>query len=161
MLIFSAKRESDLNLWKVVDDRVMGGVSKGKVNLDEQGFLVFEGYVSLENDGGFTSVHLDTGLLDVSHFSRVKLRVKGDGKRYQFRLKSDLNDNYAYVKFFDTSGQWQDLEMHLSEFIPRFRGKSMDLPAFDKKKVEQIAFLIANKSEEDFKLTIDEIELIE
>ena len=51
--------------------------------------------------------------------------------------------------------------MHLSEFIPRFRGKSMDLPAFDKKKVEQIAFLIANKSEEDFKLTIDEIELIE
>jgi len=161
MLIFSFNREANIDLWKVVDDVVMGGVSKSEMKLDDHGFGVFQGQVSLKNNGGFASVHFQTGQLDVSKFTGIKLRLRGDGKRYQFRLKSDVNHDYAFVHFFNTSGEWQVLEMPLSEFVPRYRGKPMDLPKFNRPKLEQIAFLIANRSEERFRLTIDRIELVE
>ena len=41
--------------WFSVDDGVMGGVSKGKLSV-EDGTLVFSGKLSLENNGGFSSL---------------------------------------------------------------------------------------------------------
>ena len=57
--------------WKVVNDGVMGGVSKGGMS-DMGNVMLFEGYLSLENNGGFSSVQvkpdpiLDLGEYDVS-----------------------------------------------------------------------------------------------
>lgn len=147
-------------MWKIVDDRVMGGISRSEIKHDDAGYGVFQGQVSLANNGGFSSAQFNTGPLDVRRFSRIKLRLKGDGKQFQFRLKSDLKHDYAFVNFFKTTGDWQELEMPLSAFEPRFRGRPLNLPNFNKSKLEQVAFLIANKSEETFQLTIDYIALV-
>jgi hypothetical protein len=42
---------------------------------------------------------------------------------------------------------------------PSFRGRKLDKPNFSEDYIEEIAFLIGNKSEEKFQLLIDKIEL--
>ena len=43
--------------WKVVNDDVMGGVSQGATQAAKN-VMVFEGNISLENNGGFSSVQM-------------------------------------------------------------------------------------------------------
>ena len=83
--------------------------------------------------------------------------MKGDGKKYQFRLKSNSNDYFSYITHFVTTGDWQDIEIDLTEMYPSYRGRKLDKPNYPKINVEQIAFLIGNKKEQRFKLEIDKI----
>ncbi|MFT6863147.1 MAG: NADH dehydrogenase [ubiquinone] 1 alpha subcomplex assembly factor 1, partial [Akkermansiaceae bacterium] len=41
--------EKDTLGWRVVDDGVMGGLSKGKIEISDDGILNFNGKLSLEN----------------------------------------------------------------------------------------------------------------
>jgi hypothetical protein len=50
--------KSNIQAWKIVDDAVMGGMSSSTFKLDPDGQGVFEGTVSLENNGGFSMVRL-------------------------------------------------------------------------------------------------------
>ena len=54
--IFEFKSNSNLDDWQVIDDTVMGGVSNGLLRLDADGNGVFMGDVSIENNGGFSSI---------------------------------------------------------------------------------------------------------
>src|SRR5512145_2802076 len=47
--------------WSPVDDAVMGGVSRSRLRFDSGGHAVFEGAVSLANNGGFASVRTAPG----------------------------------------------------------------------------------------------------
>jgi len=42
---------------------------------------------------------------------------------------------------------------------PAFRGRKLELPNFSESTIEEIAFLIGNKKNEDFELLIDSITL--
>ena len=44
--------------WSIVNDDVMGGVSTSYISLNEEKKLIFKGYLSLENNGGFASSRL-------------------------------------------------------------------------------------------------------
>ncbi len=159
MVLFDFNPESNLSRWYLVDDGVMGGISEGKFGLDENGHAVFSGSVSLENNGGFSSVRYRFEALDVRTFRKVVLRVKGDGKRYQFRVKSDQNDRHSYIQYFTTNGQWQTVEIPLSDLYPTFRGRTLRMSNYPGGLMEEIAFLIGNKKAETFQLMIDKIEL--
>ena len=65
------------------------------------------------------------------------LRIKGDGKRYQFRLKADQKDYYSYISYFDTTGEWEDLKIPLSSLYAVFRGRRLNLPGFTRKPVSR------------------------
>ena len=45
------------------------------------------------------------------------------------------------------------------DFYPSFRGSVLNMPNFDADQIEQIAFLIANKTNERFELEIESISL--
>ena len=150
---------SDLKDWRVVDDVVMGGRSDGALYLNEEGNAVFEGKVSLENNGGFSSIRYRFPEKKVSGYPKVKIRLRGDGKRYQFRVKPDQSDRHAYITYFQTTGEWQTVEITLSEMYPTFRGRQLDMPNYSGNKLSEIAFLIANKKAESFRLELDRIEL--
>ena len=145
--------------WRVVDDVVMGGKSFGEFYVNKDGKGVFEGNVSLENNGGFSSVRHQLNKEELSQFSTILLRVKGDGKRYQFRLKDKRSNYYSYAAYFTSSTEWKTLKIPLSEMYPTFRGRKLNLPNFNQNTIEEIAFLIANKKSEDFRLEIDFIAL--
>ena len=79
-----------------LDDVVMGGRSSGAFSLNADGFGVFQGDVSLENNGGFSSVRYRFQTIGIKGCTRVVIRLKGDGKKYQFRIKSNSADYYSY-----------------------------------------------------------------
>ena len=157
--VFDFNSNSNIASWYVVDDVVMGGRSNGNFYLNAEGNGVFTGKVSLENNGGFSSVRYRFNKKDVSGFSKVQIRLKGDGKRYQFRLKSDTYERHSYISYFETSGEWETIEIKLSKMYPSWRGVKLDMPDYPGETMEEIAFLIANYKAESFKLEIDEIVL--
>lgn len=158
-VLFDFNASSDLSAWKVVDDVVMGGRSSGSFELNEEGHGVFSGAVSLENNGGFSSVRCTMEQVAVEGRTTVIIRLKGDGKKYQFRVKDDAENRHSYIASFETSGEWQTIEIELHEMIPSFRGRTLDLPNFDQPQIEELAFLIGNKKPEKFKLEVDSIVL--
>lgn len=156
-IIFDFHKEMNIDQWQVVDDVVMGGKSSGNFELDPKGNAVFSGTVSTENNGGFSSVRGELGKIRVKKEQKIILFLKGDGKKYQFRMKERRGDYYSYVCYFQTSGNWEQIEIPLSIMYPAFRGRQLDMPNFEGSQIEEIAFLIGNKVGEEFSLTLDKI----
>ena len=148
---------SKLYSWAIVNDVVMGGKSTSTISINTEGNAVFKGEVSLENNGGFSSLRHRFDKLDVSKFKKIKIRLKGDGKKYQFRLKPSMFTQYSYVYNFKTNGDWQIIEINLTDFTPVFRGRKLDMPNFSGTELEEIGFLIGNKQKEEFELILDTI----
>lgn len=151
--------KTNLSNWRVVDDVVMGGRSSGTFKINTDGHGVFEGEVSLENNGGFSSVRLAMEKTPIEGFTKVVIKLKGDGKQYQFRVKSKTQDYYSYIATFSTSGAWEEIAIPLADMYPSYRGRKLDLPNFSDTHLEELRFLIGNKKPEYFKLIIDKIEL--
>ncbi|MDA9303934.1 CIA30 family protein [bacterium] len=158
-VIFDFKSNSNLNKWKVVDDTVMGGRSQGNLILNEEKNGVFFGTVSTENYGGFSSIRYNGEAVSTKDKTHVLLRVKGDGKSYQFRIKNENSLRYSFITEFKTSGKWETIRLSLADFYPSFRGRKLDKPNFNHSEIEEIAFLIGNKKNESFKLIIESITL--
>ena len=158
-LIFKFESGVSTKGWRVVDDRVMGGRSQGDFEVNSEGFGVFEGYVTTENNGGFSSLRYNFEGLKTAGFTSIVLKLKGDGKFYQFRLKGSDNQRHSYIYSFKTSGEPQEISIPLQDFVPSFRGYTLDIPNFNADKIEQIAFLIGNKVKENFRLEIESISL--
>ncbi|MDV7187304.1 CIA30 family protein [Lutibacter sp. TH_r2] len=159
LTIFDFKKQSNTSDWKIVDDVVMGGKSNGSFYLDTNGNGVFEGNVSLENNGGFSSVKYQFEQLKVSKYKKIILRVKGDGKKYQLRFKPDKYHQFAYTTRFQTTKDWQSIEILFSELESTYRGRKLNYPNFPGQELEEIGFLFGNKKNENFKLLIDKIEI--
>ena len=158
-IIFDFTNKSDIQDWIVVDDVVMGGESTSTFKLNDDGFGVFAGSISLENNGGFSSVRYQFEKINVKKYTKISIKLRGDGKNYQFRIKSNSRDYYSYITTFSTSGEWQEIVIPLKDMFPSFRGRKLDQPNFSKDYIEEIAFLIGNKKAEKFKLLIDKIEI--
>ena len=158
-IIFNFNKSSDIKNWIVIDDVVMGGKSSGSFKLNSDGYGVFLGDISLENNGGFSSVRYRFEKILINKSTKISIRIKGDGKKYQFRIKSNSADYYSYISPFSTTGEWQEIEIPLKDMYPSFRGRKLDQPNFSNDTFEEITFLIGNKNKEKFQLLIDKIEL--
>jgi hypothetical protein len=157
--IFDSKKVKDLSNWYVVDDGVMGGLSRGELTINDSGHCLFKGYVTTENNGGFSSIRYGFNKKSVSEYKYVILKLKGDGKSYQFRIKDNSRQRYSYIATFNTSGDWETIKIPFSEFYPGFRGYKLEKPNYSGDVMEEIAFLIGNKVKESFALEIDKIYL--
>jgi Complex I intermediate-associated protein 30 (CIA30) len=115
-------------IWGAVDDVVMGGVSESGMRLSA-GYGVFSGNVSTENSGGFASVrtrNLDPSL-DLSNYQGIELRVKGDGQRYKFFVRTEAKwDGVGYAYSFDTDvDRWMTVQIPFKDLVPIFRAKTV------------------------------------
>lgn len=146
--------------WFAIDDAVMGGVSRSRLRHDPAGHSVFEGEVSLENNGGFASVRsrpLDLGAPDAAGYL---IEVRGDGKRYKLNLRTeDSFDGVNYQAVFEPpAGAWMVARLAVSEFRPTFRGRSVPgAPPLDPAAVRQIGLMIADRQAGPFALAIRSI----
>ena len=158
-ILFDFNKTANISNWQIVDDVVMGGRSNGTFKLNKEGFGAFEGTISLENNGGFSSIRYGFAKTNVKSFYKIVLFVKGDAKEYQFRIKESSRDYYAYIYPFKTSGDWQEIEIPLKDMYPSFRGRRLNAANFSGNSIEEITLLIGNKKNEHFKILIDKIEL--
>jgi hypothetical protein len=158
-MIYDFNSSSKRNDWKVVNDDVMGGISNSTIEINSEGHGLFTGEVSTENNGGFASVRhqFDT---KIGKKTKISMRLKGDSKSYQLRIKSKLSDYYSYVHDFQTTDKWETIEINLQDMYPSFRGRKLDMNNFNSPSIQEISILIGNKVDESFKLLIDKIELI-
>jgi NADH dehydrogenase [ubiquinone] 1 alpha subcomplex assembly factor 1 len=56
-------------------------------------------------------------------------------------------------------GIGKKIKIPLNKMYPSWRGRKLDMQNFSKNHIDEIAFLISNKKEEQFKLLIEKIEL--
>ena len=100
MMIFDFTKDANMQNWFVVDDSVMGGVSAGKMGVNEEGHGMFQGHVSLDNNGGFSSIRYNAGKTKLQGYCKFVIALKGDGKAYQFRVKTKSSQYYSYIVSF-------------------------------------------------------------
>lgn len=150
--------DADSARWYVVNDGVMGGVSRGDMQRTAHGTGIFAGSLSLENNGGFASVRVALEHHDLSSYAGLEIRVRGDGRTYQLRLRTDDDfDGIAYRAEFETvDGEWKTTRIPFIRFLPTFRGRTLkDHPPLDRSQVHQLAFMLADKKSGPFSLEID------
>jgi monofunctional biosynthetic peptidoglycan transglycosylase len=159
-LMTSSSLDMGVEPWRSINDGVMGGVSAGGMSQAGEG-LRFAGNLSLENNGGFSSVRRLVGT-DLSHATKVRLEVRGDGREYQFRIRHDKRvDGVAWRAGFLAGDEWQTVEIPLREFVPVFRGRLVrSAGPVDASRIKQVGFLLADKKPGDFALEIRNIEFL-
>jgi monofunctional biosynthetic peptidoglycan transglycosylase len=158
----SIRDSSDIEHWAVINDGVMGGRSQSTLKALPAG-AIFSGTVSAENGGGFASVRTTLSNPTAPAGRAISVRVRGDGKIYQFRIRTDpRRDAPAYKYAFTTEpGVWKELVMPLGEFQASFRGRSVaDAAELESAAIQQVGFLIAEKQFGAFKLEFDDIKLV-
>jgi monofunctional biosynthetic peptidoglycan transglycosylase len=149
--------------WQIINDGVMGGISEGLFKINPDQTADFQGNVSLENNGGFTSVRALLKEASSGSFQKIVVRSRGDGKTYSFRIRTDSNfDGVAYAcNFRAIKDEWTEYEFTPTEFTPTFRGRILNnVVPLKETKIKQIGFLIAEKQSGPFALKIDWIKLI-
>lgn len=133
-------------IWGALDDVVMGGVSESGVRLKD-GVAEFSGIVSTANSGGFASIRTRNfePPLNLSESDGIELRIRGDGKRYKFMLRTETRwDGIAYCYSFDTvADQWITVRIPFSELIPVFRAKTVSDRAFDPAQVTALQIMLS------------------
>lgn len=125
----------------------MGGVSESEIQLVD-GTALFTGNVSTANSGGFASVRTRNfePPFNLVGYEGVELRVKGDGKRYKFLIRTETKwDGVAYSYSFDTvSNSWISVRIPFTELIPVFRAKTLkDFPAIDLSKIYSFQLMLS------------------
>jgi hypothetical protein len=158
-VLFDFADPAALRGWQVEDDVVMGGRSQGQLARSADGHLIFRGKVSLENNGGFSSIQNNFDPIEVSKYQHAVIRLKGDGKDYRFIVESDPNARHYYVAEFTTNSDWQEIRIPLRKMYPMRRGDRLDIPAYPAKTCSQVRFMIANGRVESFQLEIASIKL--
>ena len=154
---FDSPQDASMD-WRIVDDGVMGGLSKGKVSFTKSGTLLFAGTLSLENNGGFSSVRTKTVGFDLSSAEGFALRVKGDGRTYQLRLSTDARYRSGEVSFKadfpTTKGEWREVKVPFRRFVASWRGRTLE-NKFNPARVRRLGFLLGDKKPGPFQLEVD------
>lgn len=145
--------------WQVVNDGVMGGLSKGNLSPTDSGTMRFDGTLSLDNNGGFSTFRSDEVDLNLSNDLGLLLLVKGDGRTYQARLATDARHRGMEVSFsadFETkAGEWQQVKVPFADFKASFRGTDLPQHTLDPSMIQRVGILLADKKPGPFSIEID------
>jgi monofunctional biosynthetic peptidoglycan transglycosylase len=159
MPLYDFTSPEQLQPWMVINDGVMGGISRSTFITRESVGAVFAGVVSLENFGGFCSASSRPGTaVDAGGFTGIAIRCKGDGKTYKATLKNDASfGGFAYQRpFIAPAGEWVVIKAPFDEFQAYFRGQKVgDAPPLDRGNLQSFGILIADKQAGPFELRIE------
>lgn len=109
--------ETGENQWYSVNDTVMGGVSSGMLSYEDNS-LLFEGVVSTDSNGGFTSVRSPNQTTDLSQYSKAIIRLRSEGQPFSMILAHNpywFQDQFKVDINVDTT-DWTVIEIPLSDF---------------------------------------------
>jgi NADH dehydrogenase [ubiquinone] 1 alpha subcomplex assembly factor 1 len=162
-MVLTFNNPQSIESWSAVNDDVMGGVSDGGVRSTDSGTMGFFGSLSLENNGGFASIRSSRRDVDLASFDGLLVRLRGDGKRYCFNLRTDVRIMAgSYRVAFDTNAdEWQEIYLPFADFRPASFGRvRSDLPPLDPSKIRSFGFLISDKQVGPFALEVEWIKAV-
>lgn len=174
--------------WQIVNDGVMGGLSRGQLRTVDEHHSAFEGMVSLANNGGFTSMVTRSDALDFSDYTGLRIRARSctpsfassleqasynAPKTYALRLKIATTrgtSRFSYETRFsvpapDTGEQElqnYDISFETTKFTAIFRGRELpDVPDLNvgQMRIKEIGLMIRDGQEGAFCLELEEVSL--
>ncbi len=134
--------------WQYVSDRVMGGVSDGQVNLEQDGEIYYArltGNVSTRNNGGF--IQLRSGISfansekDGKNLQGVRLNVRGNGETYEIHITTNdrtYRGDY-YSATFKADFDWKMIDLPFNKF-KRKRSNKTKLDAKNIRRLGIVAY---------------------
>ncbi len=142
--------------WKIVNDSVMGGRSDATLKLKNNLYGVFNGYLSLQNNGGFSSIRAYYPP-DLTNVKSITIRIKGDGRQYSFRVRGNTSNWASYTHTFNTvKNKWIEKELMIKDFYPLYRGYYLnDMPLLSEMVIKEIGIMLSDKQTGPFELEID------
>ena len=144
----------------VVNDGVMGGLSRGMVQMTEADTLLFKGNLSLENNGGFSSFRVSGEQWDLSDWKGIEIHVRGDGRVYGLRATTDekfLRSSVSFTADFKTEkDRWVKLRIPFSAMKASWRGRKLDRN-FDPAQIRGLGIILADKTAGKFAIEIQSI----
>lgn len=145
--------------WQTVNDGVMGGRSRGGPSTSKDGTLLFEGTISLENNGGFSSIRTRATDLALGDYDGLKVRVQGDGRTYKLSLRTSSSPSWiAYWADFETvKGQWTTVEIPFTDWVPTTFGRKLAGPRLVPSQINSVGFMLYDKKGGPFSLKVDSI----
>ena len=160
-LILSEFTGDSLDLgWYIQNDNVMGGQSQGSFEIvsDE---LIFSGNTNTDG-GGFSSIRTHPLQLNLSDRSGIRVKVKGDGRRYTWHLQTDARWRGRSVNYwadFNTSmDEVVSVDIPFTSFVPQFRGFKLDGPELNTRQITQLGLYIYDKNDGPFELVLLSVE---
>ena len=100
--LLNPEKNIGLDNWNIVNDDVMGGISTSYLSVSDEKNLIFNGNLSLENNGGFASSRLGLKKNILKGVKSFIIRIKGDGNSYKLRLSQD-NRRASYLSLIHIS----------------------------------------------------------
>lgn len=144
--------------WFALNDGVMGGRSDAALRYTDQSF-VFKGAVSLENNGGFTSVRSPYRDQDLSGYTSIEIRYRSTGMDFAITLNNSklwYRPNYK-AQLPKTQGQWQKATLTLKDFkeyrIGNPTGNAIDYAVL--KKILRLGLISDEKRAGGFEIEVD------
>jgi len=148
-------RPEVVRAFRVINDGVMGGVSTSRLS-PVAGAMLFEGELSLENDGGFASFRGAVRLPAES--TALLLTVRGDGQRYKLTLKlDDGTGTPQYQAAFVAPHAWRTLRFEPADFAASFRGRPVAAPIVRFADVQCFGVLISDRQSGPFKIELKDM----
>ena len=161
-LLFDFTAPHAVDAWQAIDDRVMGGISRSRLRYDLAGHAVFEGEVSLKQNGGFASVRSSPDARGLPGATTCLIEVRGEAKQFKLSLLTDDGfDSLNYqVSFTPERDHWQTISLPLAAFRASFRGREVPgALALAPARVRQVGLMIATRQAGAFLLDIRRIDL--
>lgn len=146
--------------WLVVNDGVMGGLSQGDAQLTENSIL-FKGKVSLDNNGGFSSIRSQFSDKQLSNYKEVEIRYRSTGISLAMTLSVSRRwyvPNYK-TSLSGTEGEWKTVTLPLKDFRKHYIGRPMNetLNKTALKEVIRLGFITDEKKYGPFEFELDYI----
>lgn len=157
-----------------LDDVVMGGVSKSNLEVGAKFDGLWTGFVTSANNGGFAGIRskIFDPKLDASSCRGLVLKLTGDGNRYKFIGRDDVEWNgIAWSTSFDTiANKFIEVKIPFTKLKPtRFARTVTGIPPFNSKfftgmqlslsKFEYDGDLNPKFTEGSFKLDLESVKL--
>lgn len=105
----------------------MGGLSRGSKKLTKNS-LLFKGEVSLDNNGGFSSLRRSFSEFDISEFEYIEIKYRSSGISLALTFAVSRRwyvPNYK-VSLDGTSSKWKTETLKLTDVRKYYIGKAMN-----------------------------------
>ena len=159
--LLNPEKNIGLDNWNIVNDDVMGGISTSYLSVSDEKNLIFNGNLSLENNGGFASSRLGLKKNVLKGVKSLTIRIKGDGNSYKLRLSQDNRRASYSANFESVKNEWVEVNIPIEDFIATWRGYTYtDYPSIQTDRIISLGLQISDKQEGKFKLEIDYIKAI-
>jgi monofunctional biosynthetic peptidoglycan transglycosylase len=141
-----------------VNDGVMGGLSRGGPKVTDKHKLLFKGEISLENNGGFSSIRTRGKTLDLTAYDGLEIKVKGDGRMYYLTTRAGGNRMLAFWSPVQPpKGEWAVIRVAFDSFDATYFGKKIPVMKLNTKNITSVGFMLYDKKAGPFAIEVEYI----